>query len=40
MDGYLVSRQTIGENITMPEDFASCTVSPDNTGCYIITVQN
>lgn len=39
MDGYLVSRQTIGENITMPENFESCIISPDNTGCYIITVQ-
>ena len=39
IDGYLVSRQTMGEHITMPEDFESCIISPDNTGCYIITVQ-
>ncbi|MBR3879577.1 MAG: M15 family metallopeptidase [Clostridia bacterium] len=39
IDGYLVSRQTMGGNITMPEDFTSCTISPDNTGCYIITVK-
>ena len=39
IDGYLVSRQTMGGNITMPEDFTSCTISPDNTGCYIITIE-
>ena len=39
IDGYLVSRQSVKETITMPEGFESCTISPDNTGCYIITVQ-
>ena len=39
IDGYLVSRQNMGDDISMPKEFKSCTVSPDNTGCYIITVE-
>ena len=39
INGFLVSRQRIGENITLPESFESCVISPDNTGCYIITVK-
>jgi len=39
IDGYLVSRQGMGDTVIMPEKFHSCVISPDNTGCYIITVQ-
>ena len=39
IDGYLISRQTVGNTVIMPEEFESCVISPDNTGCYIITVQ-
>lgn len=39
IDGYLVSRQAMGERIILPQDFESCVISPDNTGCYIITVK-
>lgn len=38
-DGYLISRQEIGESIKIPKEFASAVISPDNTGCYIITVK-
>ena len=38
-EGYLISRQTVGESVTMPKAFGSAVVSPDNTGCYIITVK-
>ena len=37
--GYLVSRQNIGDTVKMPDVFESCVISPDNTGCYIITVE-
>ena len=41
IDGYLVSRQRLGDSNTfsMPESFESCIISPDNTGAYIITVK-
>ena len=39
IDGYLVSRQSIGKALTLPNNFESCIISPDNTGCYIITVN-
>ncbi len=39
IEGYLVSRQTEGEKLLLPEDFESCVISPDNTGCYIVTVK-
>ena len=41
IDGYLVSRQREdGESgLYLPENFKSCVISPDNTGCYIITVE-
>ena len=39
IDGYLVSRQTVGEKITLPNAFESCIISPDNTGCYIVTID-
>ena len=38
-EGYLISRQEIGESVTMPKAFGSAVVSPDNTGCYMITVK-
>ncbi len=40
IDSYLVSRQNadIGE-LLLPEAFESCVISPDNTGCYIITLK-
>ncbi len=39
IDGYLVSRQDMRGSLKMPKEFKSCVISPDNTGCYIITVQ-
>lgn len=40
VDGYLFCRQSADNGeLTIPESFASCTVSPDNTGCYIVTVE-
>ncbi len=40
-DGYLISRQAPddADGLRLPQDFESCTVSPDNTGCYIVTVK-
>ena len=38
-DGYLVSRQREGGALELPGSFASAVISPDNTGCYIITVR-
>ncbi len=40
-DGYLISRQDPddADGLRLPHDFESCTVSPDNTGCYIVTVK-
>ncbi len=39
-DGYLFCRQTaVDGELTLPESFTACTVSPDNTGCYIVTVE-
>ncbi len=37
--GYLISRQETGDAITVPEGFLSLTVSPDNTGYYVVTAQ-
>lgn len=41
MDGYMVSRQalTVDGMLSLPENFESCVISPDNTGYYIITVK-
>ena len=36
-EGYLILR-TASETVTLPEQTSHCTVSPDNTGYYIITV--
>lgn len=38
-DGYLISRQELGEKVNMPKSYSSAVISPDNTGCYIITVR-
>lgn len=38
-EGYLISRQKYAEGLTLPSSFESCIISPDNTGCYIITVK-
>ncbi len=39
IEGYLISRQGEGESLLLPEDFESCVISPDNTGCYFVTVK-
>ncbi|MBQ8408275.1 MAG: M15 family metallopeptidase [Clostridia bacterium] len=41
-DGYLYCRQalTADGKLSLPESFESCVISPDNTGCYIVTVKN
>ena len=40
VDGYIFCRQSVADGeLTIPESFATCTVSPDNTGCYIVTVE-
>lgn len=41
IDGYLVSRQKPTESgeLTLPASFSACVISPDNTGCYIVTVE-
>ena len=38
-DGYLISRQTMVESLSIPAGFESLVISPDNTGCYIITAK-
>ncbi len=41
VDGYMISRQTLDGDagLDLPDDFASAVISPDNTGCCIITVK-
>jgi D-alanyl-D-alanine carboxypeptidase len=40
IDGYLVSRQSaLDGHVFLPNEFSLCTISPDNTGAYIITVR-
>lgn len=40
IDGYLVSRQkSVNGCIVLPDNFKSCVISPDNTGCYIVTAE-
>lgn len=39
IEGYLVSRQSVSDSISLPEDFESCVISPDNTGYYFVTVK-
>lgn len=39
IDGYLVCRQKLfNGGLILPQNFESCIISPDNTGCYIVTV--
>ena len=42
IDGYYVCRQSLSDANTLEvtSEFAECVVSPDNTGCYIITICN
>lgn len=39
-DGYILSRQQVNAdgNLLLPNDFGKATISPDNTGCYVITI--
>lgn len=39
-DGYILSRQQANADgsLLMPNDFGKATISPDNTGCYVITI--
>ena len=41
-EGYLICRQAISgqETVILPAEFSHCVVSPDNTGCYIVTVKS
>ena len=41
IDGYFVCRQEMSEmgEFELPAEFDSCIISPDNTGCYIVTVK-
>ena len=41
VEGYLISRQRADGRgmLTLPREFTSCVISPDNTGCYIVTVR-
>lgn len=38
-EGYLISRQGYSDGLILPKDFESCIISPDNTGCFIVTVK-
>lgn len=39
-EGYLICRQALSDGkLILPDDFESCTISPDNTGYYIVTVK-
>jgi D-alanyl-D-alanine carboxypeptidase len=38
-EGYMISRQSTAEGLMLPKNFESCVISPDNTGCYIVTVK-
>lgn len=38
-NNYLILRTDIVDSITLPEGFASCHISPDNMGYYIVTVK-
>ena len=41
VDGYLISKQKPDDNssLTLPADYSSAVISPDNTGSYIITIK-
>jgi len=40
-EGYLICRQSVSEEgtLTLPAEFVSCIISPDNTGYYVVTVM-
>ena len=38
-ENYRILRTANAEEITLPENFTSCHISPDNTGYYIITLR-
>ncbi len=38
-ENYLILRTAIVDSITLPANFTSCHISPDNTGCYVVTVK-
>lgn len=40
-EGYLISRQELSRDnaLEMPEGYSEAVISPDNTGCYIITLK-
>ncbi len=38
-DGYLYSRQKMGDVLRLPKEFSKVTISPDNMGNYIVTVK-
>lgn len=38
-ENYLILRTANTEELTLPTSFASCHISPDNTGYYIVTVE-
>lgn len=41
VDGYLISRQKTDENgtLSLPDSYSNAVISPDNTGCYIVTIK-
>ncbi len=40
-EGYLICRQALSPEgeLTLPQEFSSCVISPDNTGLYVLTVK-
>ena len=38
-EDYFIVRTALVDSITLPENFTSCHISPDNTGHYIVTVE-
>ena len=38
-ENYLIIRTALVDSITLPKNFTSCHISPDNTGCYVITLK-
>ena len=41
VNGYIISRQqlNIEGKLSLPNNYAGAVISPDNTGCYIITIE-
>lgn len=38
-NNYLILRTANTEELTLPQGFVSCHISPDNTGYYVVTVE-